>query len=78
MSQANYDKRLMEEVRNLRRSKDLKQDTIALALNIDRTTYSRIERGERPFTVSQLRSMCNALGVSLHKLIKIVESNYKN
>jgi transcriptional regulator with XRE-family HTH domain len=58
-------KRYMEAVQSLRMLKRIKQDSLAKALGIDQSTYSRMERGEIAVDIAQLHLIAAELKVSI-------------
>lgn len=56
-----------------RRSKKATQHTLANALDLSQSAYSRLERGEAAFNVPQLRRTAAALGTSVSKLFEEAE-----
>lgn len=56
-----------------RRSKKATQHTVAKALDLSQSAYSRLERGEAAFNVPQLRRTAAALGTSVSKLFEEAE-----
>ncbi len=62
-----------EVIRNFRRSKGLSQEVLSGLADLDRTHYSKIERGLRTPTVGTLFKIAHALGVAPHKLIMEIE-----
>lgn len=59
-------RRRVQEVREIRRLslRDLSARLVALGHRIDKTTLSRIERGDREITLPELDALALALGVS--------------
>lgn len=60
-------------IRNFRKSKGLSQEVLSGLADLDRTHYSKIERGLRTPTVETLFKIAHALGVAPHKLIMEIE-----
>ncbi|MAD94942.1 MAG: transcriptional regulator [Rhodobacteraceae bacterium] len=54
-------KALGERIRHVRKSRELSQDALALACNIDRSYMGRIERGEVNITVAKLYLIADVL-----------------
>lgn len=66
----NYDmKRCGERIRQLRVKSGFTQETIAAALNVDRSFYSRIEAGKKGASVDLFIQLSALLNVSLDHLI---------
>lgn len=60
-------------IRNFRRSRGLSQEVLSGLADLDRTHYSKIERGLRVPTVETLFKIAHALGVAPHVLIMEIE-----
>ena len=60
-------------IANLRTAKQLKQSDMAAAVGVGPSTWSRLEKGESPLTVDQLRLASTALGESPSKIIDLAE-----
>lgn len=66
----NYDmKKSGERIRKLRIAQGLTQESIAAALNIDRSFYNRIETGKKGCSIDLLIQLSNLFHVSLDYLI---------
>ncbi len=62
---------LGERVRALRIAKTkLSQEKFALTIEMDRTYYASIERGERNVAIVNIEKIAKGLGVSLSELFK--------
>lgn len=61
---------LGRRVRELRQSKQLPQDRLALQANVDQSALSKLERGVRPMARGALERIATALGVSYNDLIQ--------
>ncbi|UXE67779.1 MAG: helix-turn-helix transcriptional regulator [Chryseotalea sp. WA131a] len=68
------DKKLLKNfgtrLRELRLKKDLSQEILAYEADIPISQIGRIERGEVNATLSTLKKIANALGISLSELVK--------
>jgi transcriptional regulator with XRE-family HTH domain len=68
------DKKLLKNfgirLRELRLKKDLSQEVLAYEADIPISQIGRIERGEVNATLSTLKKIANALGISLSELVK--------
>jgi transcriptional regulator with XRE-family HTH domain len=61
-------KRFGERMRELRKSKGLSQEALALACDLDRTYIGGVERGERNISLLNIHKIADALGVSPGRL----------
>jgi transcriptional regulator with XRE-family HTH domain len=59
-----------EKIKLLREKMRLTQSQIAEFLEIDQTTFSKCENGERRFTVDALERLCSLFGCTLSDLKK--------
>ena len=63
-------KKLGENLKKLRVKKDISQIELARILGVDRSFVSNVENGKNNPTLSTLRKIASALGVSTSKLLK--------
>ena len=61
-------------IRDLRRSKGKSQEVISGLARLDRTHYSKIERGLRSPTIDTLFKIAHALDMEPHELVKEIEN----
>ena len=61
-------KRFGERLRELRKSKGLSQEALALACDLDRTYIGGVERGERNISLINIHKVADALGVNAREL----------
>ncbi|WP_081332225.1 helix-turn-helix domain-containing protein [Burkholderia cepacia] len=61
-------------LRTLRTSQNLTQETLAFAVNLDRTYISLLEQGRRSPTLDTVAALCRGLGFSIAEFLSIVES----
>ncbi|WP_321927334.1 helix-turn-helix transcriptional regulator [Burkholderia sp. BCC1998] len=61
-------------LRTLRTSQHLTQETLAFAVNLDRTYISLLEQGRRSPTLDTVVALCRGLGFSVVEFLSIVES----
>lgn len=61
--------KIAENIRTIRNAKQIKQNVIADALDIDVAAVSNMENGKREIKVSELDTIAGALGVSIVDLI---------
>ena len=57
----------------IRKSKGLSQEVLSGLADLDRTHYSKIERGLRSPTLDTLFKIAHALGIPPHELIIAIE-----
>ena len=60
-------------IRAARKKKGLSQEVLSGLAGLDRTHYSKIERGLRSPTIDTMFKMCAALEIAPHELMKEVE-----
>ena len=60
-------------IRELREKKGLTQEQLSGLATLDRTHYSKIERGLRSPTIDTIFKISYALDIKPHELIKIIE-----
>ena len=63
-------KRIGNNIRTLRKSANLSQIDLAVAVGIDRAYLSEIENGHRNFTIMLLQNLATVLEVSMEDLLK--------
>ena len=61
-------------LKELRSSKKLTQEQLSGLAVLDRTHYSKLERGLRSPTIETLIKIANALDIKPHEIMKIIES----
>ena len=61
---------VIENIKNIRRSKSISQESIAYDLGIDYSTYGKIERGQISLTVDRLEKIARILQVSIEEIYK--------
>jgi transcriptional regulator with XRE-family HTH domain len=61
---------VIENIKNIRRSKGISQESIAYDLGIDYSTYGKIERGQISLTVDRLEKISKILQVSTEEIYK--------
>ena len=59
----------------LRKKKGLSQEQLSGLATLDRTHYSKIERGLRNPTIDTVFKIASALDMKPHELVKIIEEN---
>ena len=61
-------KKLINNIKNVRKKKGISQESLAYDLGIDYSTYGKIERGQIGLSVDRLDKIAEILGVSLEDL----------
>ena len=69
MTNEDYLQRLGIKLKILRNIKKLSQDDIANELNIDKSYYSKVERGLTNPTIVYLRNLAQILEIELNELV---------
>lgn len=64
-------------LKELRKNKGLTQEQLSGLAVLDRTHYSKLERGLRSPTIETLFKIAQALDMKPHKIIKIIEDKIK-
>lgn len=59
-----------QRIRQLRKSRGLSQENLAFSAGVHRTYVGMIERGEKNITLSNIRKMVDAFGISVSELLK--------
>ena len=60
-------------IRTLRRSRGMSQEVLSGLADLDRTHYSKIERGLRSPTIDTLFKIAHALDMPPHEIISAIE-----
>ena len=60
-------------IRALRRSRGMSQEVLSGLADLDRTHYSKIERGLRSPTIDTLFKIAHALDVPPHEIVSAIE-----
>ena len=60
-------------IKELRKAKGLSQEVVSGLADLDRTHYSKIERGLRSPNLDTLFKIAHALEMPPHELIKVIE-----
>ena len=67
---AQISKKLGQNIKKIRISKEMSQGDICRTLDMDRSYMSAIESGKKNITISQLERLAKALGASVDRLLK--------
>jgi transcriptional regulator with XRE-family HTH domain len=62
---------LAHHLRNARKSARLTLQKVSLELGVDVAILSKIERGLRPVSQEQLKSLCHLYQIDYHHLVKV-------
>ena len=65
-------------IANHRKAKGLSQEVLSGLADLDRTHYSKIERGLRTPTIDTLFKIAHALDMPAYELVRSIESAIKN
>lgn len=60
---------LADNIKNIREQKDLLQKDVAAHIGVDKSAYSKIEKGLRDITVAELLTMAQLFNVSIDQLV---------
>ena len=70
------DQRIASRLRQLRAERDWSLDELARRSGISRATLSRLENGDVSPTTSVLGKLCGAYGMTMSRLIRLVEEGF--
>ncbi len=68
MAKSSIHQKIAENIRELRKKKNVTQEKLALEASLNRAYVGYIERGERKPSVDTLAKLAKVLGVKLHEL----------
>ncbi|MBX9850923.1 MAG: helix-turn-helix transcriptional regulator [Cytophagaceae bacterium] len=68
---------LIQNIRTIRKQKGISQESVAYDLDIDYSTYGKIERGQIALTVDRLQKISKILGVTVEELYQWHEISTK-
>lgn len=77
MNKTDYNQRTALTIKALRILKRVKQVNVANALCLDPSVYSRMENGDVIMTIGEVRIIADTLGISILKILAIVEYEFK-
>jgi transcriptional regulator with XRE-family HTH domain len=60
---------LADNIKSIREAKDLKQIEVANHIGVDKSTYSKIEKGLRAITVEELKKMAELFNITTDQII---------
>jgi transcriptional regulator with XRE-family HTH domain len=63
-------KKLGLNIRKARRDKEMSQESLAFAANLDRSYVGGVERGERNIAIANLKKIADALNVPVSRLLE--------
>ena len=61
---------LVENIKQLRKARNLTQQHIADVLQMHRSNYSKVEKGDRELSISSVVTLADFFGMSLDELVK--------
>ncbi|MBL9033272.1 MAG: helix-turn-helix domain-containing protein [Rhodospirillaceae bacterium] len=76
LQEASIDRRLAQRLRGLRAERGWSLDDLAARSGVSRATLSRLENGEVSPTASVLGRLCGAYGLTMSRLMLMVEESY--
>lgn len=65
---------LANNIKTIREAQKLMQKEVALHIGVDKSTYSKIEKGLREITVSELNKMAQLFNLSVDQIINYNEN----
>jgi len=68
--QHTYLKKVGLNIRKVRKEKEISQESLALAADLDRSYVGGVERGERNISIVNLKKIADALKVPVSQLLK--------
>ncbi len=60
---------LADNIKNIREEKGLLQKQVASHIGVDKSTYSKIEKGSREVTVKELQKMAQLFNMSIDQIV---------
>lgn len=60
---------LADNIKNIREEKKLKQIEVATHIGVDKSAYSKIEKGQRALTVEELQKMAQLFNMTTDQII---------
>ena len=57
---------ILERIKQIRNLKGIKQEYIAMQIEVSQSTYSKIEKGSQKLTFEMLQNIAQVLGISTH------------
>ena len=61
--------KLAENIKKIREDKELMQKDVAIHIGVDKSTYSKIEKGLREVTVPELQKMAQLFNITIDQLV---------
>ncbi len=61
---------LADNIKRIREDKDLLQKQVASHIGVDKSTYSKIEKGSREVTVKELQKMAQLFSMDIDQIVK--------
>jgi transcriptional regulator with XRE-family HTH domain len=75
MKVTEYDLRIIKTVKALRILKREKQLNVARVLGMEESNYCKIEQGQRPLSIVELRTIANYFGTSYFQILLMAEED---
>ena len=60
---------LAENIKNIREEKSLKQIEVATHIGVDKSAYSKIEKGQRNLTIEELQKMTHLFNMTTDQIL---------
>lgn len=60
---------ICQKIKQFRKKHGYSQETVAILLNIEQNTYSRLERGETKIDIERLLQIAQLYKISVHDLL---------
>jgi transcriptional regulator with XRE-family HTH domain len=60
---------LSDNIKNIREKKNLKQIEVAMHIGVDKSAYSKIEKGARSLTVEELQKMAQLFNMTADQIL---------
>ena len=60
---------LADNIKNIREEKNLKQIEVATHIGVDKSAYSKIEKGMRSITIEELQKMAKLFNITIDNIV---------
>ena len=65
---------ICQKIKQLRKKHGYSQEDVAILLNMEQNTYSRLERGETKIDIERLLQIAQLYKISIHDLLEVLPS----